>query len=428
VGELDEAQALPQLSELEEAEPAVEVPEGEAEPLDVEPAAMGTDDVEYLESAPEVVPLPPEETEELEELTSVESEEEEEAQPEELVPIAALDFFSFGSASQQDYRRNRYQTEETGGARLVEVQSRAQVEEDEMGDWEELESLEEPDELEALEELDEAEGATEPAAAEGEIAELVSQGFIDVLSVDELVRSLRGDEEAIVYREGVFQVDETVFRHGPKTRDKDLQQLVDTVLSDSPDAESTGGAGPAGQLSERLEFVHGVADETPTTGTARSSYQATRRRISIGVSSDGLDYDEFRGGYKAGDTGVAKSLVNISHRMGALFAAILVQEGEVFHCGYAVGVSDQTRDMLAFHPKEPLYEQVIRPRMIGNIKYPPKQVAGLAEKMGDEDSSVLAGGLLFPIVYEDRPAYLFVGMRTVVPDLTKAVRLVESQR
>jgi hypothetical protein len=323
---------------------------------------------------------------------------EEEEEPEELAEAAAA----------------------SGGAAAGGSQTPPPSEEPE--EFEELEAVEEEEEKV----LTEAQRAEETEADRvNELAALGRTGAIKAWTIEDLNRLVEEGKSAIVMEDGVFRIKEEVYQAGERVREKReenaLREIAQEVVrrekesaEHPPAAEPAEEPGTAGigdllrdedtlDLSKVLSGEKGpVAEEALSLDREKSNPLRLKR--------NGLDYDEFLSSYPRSFTHTIqmKSLVEVSRRVSAVSAGIMLKKIQGFAPDLTVGLSDKSIQNCVFASNEPFTSDFLQARKAVAIDKNPSEVRFLRSRFDQEDIRYMKRILFIPVVFRGQEAYLFL--------------------
>jgi hypothetical protein len=374
VEELEEPEAA---EELEEPEAAGAVPEGELEAVEELEEPEAAEELEELEVVPEIKTLPPEPQEELDMLPLAE-EEEAAGPPVEPAPVG-----------------------EDLAAEVTPEPAGAPARPPEPGG--ERESI------------------------QRQLDALLAQGKIRICTIAVLAEAVKKQRTAVVVEDGVYRISEEIY-----TKEKPsggLMALAKSLRSEAGEAVPVGAeileTGLAGAGTERPEETDigellGLGDnldllteisELPEWDAAQKILMSRRTRHRLELTENGLDYQGYLAqfGSLEKETGKLRSLVELSSKIKAMSAAILVKSGELFAPSLKIGLIDKP-EKLRFSAAEAFYRTFLAERKIVLINEQLESVKALASKFNAEDLQYLRGAIFIPAVYEDKEALLFLGM------------------
>jgi hypothetical protein len=374
VEELEEPEAA---EELEEPEAAGAVPEGELEAVEELEEPEAAEELEELEVVPEIKTLPPEPQEELDMLPLAE-EEEAAGPPVEPAPLG-----------------------EDLAAEVTPEPAGAPARPPEPGG--ERESI------------------------QRQLDALLAQGKIRICTIAVLAEAVKKQRTAVVVEDGVYRISEEIY-----TKEKPsggLMALAKSLRSEAGEAVPVGAeileTGLAGAGTERPEETDigellGLGDnldllteisELPEWDAAQKILMSRRTRHRLELTENGLDYQGYLAqfGSLEKETGKLRSLVELSSKIKAMSAAILVKSGELFAPSLKIGLIDKP-EKLRFSAAEAFYRTFLAERKIVLINEQLESVKALASKFNAEDLQYLRGAIFIPAVYEDKEALLFLGM------------------
>ncbi len=385
------ASAPPAISELEPAVASPAIPAEAGAGPQAEEAAQAESALEELEIIGEIVPLPPEQQEKLEELPQVEEPAPAAARPKAVPspgPEEPLEVLEVLEEAVE---------EEAGHAPAAELES---VEAEPRALQELLES---PAELE----MEERTAPIKPTDELAQLDRLMEQGVLQAYSLTEFEAQIREQRTSVVMENGVYKVKEEVRRaKAPAAAaGRGLKALAEAALSTDEVESGIGallGAGTGVDLSEELG-----------SSSARGGFPtyADLRRAKRMHFSNGLDYDQYLLQFRVGvsETGGLRSLVEISRKLKAVNAALLIKTGEAYVSRLRIGLLEKPARIL-FSAGEPFYDRFLSRRQSVLLNGRPQAIPSLAARFNPEDLKYMQMALFLPTVYQKTEAVLFFGL------------------
>jgi hypothetical protein len=291
----------------------------------------------------------------------------------------------------------------------------------------------ESDDFEELEMLEEATEAGEEELSDDdqrkEIERLIASGGIRTWTIEQLRKAADEARSAIVVEDGVFRIKEEMYSTGPRGSGK-LKRIADEVIGHEPAARTAGeGRMPAGESrvapsgepsgesgfsgivdlmrdAEPLDLAKVVgADSEPAAAPTPAE---TGRSKVLQLKRNGLDYDEFLAAYPRSfsHTTQMKSLVEVSRRVAAISAALLLKKADGWSPDLAIGLGDRTLAGLQFRTGEPFGTLLLGKRLAVAIDRPPGELKMVRVRIDTEDLRYTKRLLLLPATFRGQEAYL----------------------
>ncbi len=445
--EVEEAEELEELEAAGEAEePSPAAPQGPVEDLGelpdaaaeeaaqseaTEPGAAGTPpaveaeelgQIEELEQVPELTPLAPlPEEQGLELLPSA----EEGGAPTLRVGLELPDALERLAASGGDTFVGLRGTgagpaSEAGGGRPKEAGVSAASS---PGDGDEVPGEEEVEELEAVDDAEEAAGDRPWSEAEErqELERLQGQSVICTWTIEQLAKVVEESKSAIVIENGVFRIKEEVYAAGGRSPDGRLRQIAEELIrgpgSDAPapvvpapaGTGAEGGPSGIGDLisdEESIDLANVVGRDGPAEPVTLEGERPKVMRLKRG----GLDYDEFLAAYPRSfsNTTQMRSLVEISRRVSAVSAALLIRGADGWAPDIAIGLAERTLAGLKAGPADPLSQVLLGKRLAVAINRAPAEIRSLRRRFDPEDLRFTRRLLLLPATFRGQEACLLL--------------------
>jgi len=284
-------------------------------------------------------------------------------------------------------------------------------------DVEELEELEELEEIEEIEEVDEATAEISGQELETGVYRFQLQKVFEMPSVSAEEKK----SDAIVYQDGTFQVDDSIFKPTRQPTDSNLSDLVNSVIDkdrgkdkekdqdrkDSSSLESIIGFGDV-DLSFSMEDEAESRDDS-AVGLPTASNTAL-------LNEAGFQYDVFLERYRSGKIGMLKSLMKISQRTGALYAAILAKQGDNWIIYDSVGFDKELTSNVVLQRNDELYQRFLAARqpVIFDLEQAQKYLYGI---VSDRDREYINAVLFIPAIFQGAEAFLYLGLKKVAADI-----------
>jgi hypothetical protein len=270
------------------------------------------------------------------------------------------------------------------------------------------ELLQSPAELE----MEEPAAENKPADEMALLDRLAAQGVLHAYSLEEFEAQIRELRTSVVMENGVYRVKEEVRQAKEPAaavaaaRGRGLMALAEASLSTGGEAESGIGAlldaGSGVDLSDELG-PSSVRSEFP-------SYADLRRTKRI-LFADGLDYDQYLEQFRVGvsETGSLRSLVEISRKLKAVNAALLIKTGEAYVSRLRIGLLEKPARIL-FSAGETFYDRFLSRRQAVLLNGRPQAIPSLAARFNPEDLKYMQMAVFLPAVYQSTEAMLFFGL------------------
>ena len=294
---------------------------------------------------------------------------------------------------------------------LSEMEDLEEIEE--LPENEELEEVQDFEELEEIEELEEAEEPTAPA-------ELV------VYSINELLEivgvSTNESDQAIVFTEGTYQIDDQIYRESEASDDLGLKNLVGEVSgkeeSETIPEEGEGIDSIIGFQSVDLPLD--MIQQPSKIPTEKDSFSAMHGLIGV----NGFNYDAFFSKYGTGSMKTLKTLMRISSKFGAVYAALLKKEQKKVIFLESVGFDvDMHGKAISFDKKGKFKWEEVRDK----FSYYPMRNEKVEKSLPDElyDPKMkehTQAVVLIPVLFEGDNILLYLGLKKSIEDPRTLIR------
>lgn len=298
---------------------------------------------------------------------------------------------------------------------------------------EELEAVEEAEELRA----EPAEGADDAGA----LAALVKSGAIKAWTIEQLAQMVEEGKSAIVMEGGVFRIKEEVYtageREGEKRGPDGLRELASEVVQGRVPAAALPPAGAAEMVEEA--GIGGIGDllrdedvldlskvVSPEKSAPAEDLLSTDQEKTnpIHLKHNGLDYDAFLSSYPRSFTHTTqmKSLVEMSRRVSAVSAGLLLKKASGFMPDLTVGLGERSVQAFHFELREPFSTEFLQLRKAVVVNKNPSEIGTFSARFDGEDIRYMKRLAFMPAVFRGQEGYLFLSF-TSETDITPNVIL-----
>jgi hypothetical protein len=177
--------------------------------------------------------------------------------------------------------------------------------------------------------------------------------------------------------------------------------------------ESAADAGFMGIMdlmrdAEPLDLAKVVgADRDADTESA--PVESERSKV-LPLKRGGLDYDEFLAAFPRSfsHTTQMKSLVEVSRRVAAVSAGLLLRKADGWAPDLTIGLGDRTVAGLQFRTGEPFEALLLARRLAVAVDRPPGEVRTIRVRIDAEDLRYAKRLLLLPATFRGQEAYLIL--------------------
>jgi hypothetical protein len=393
VEEIGEAEAVEEIGEAEAVEEAEEP--GAAEPIEEAEAEAVLEEVPEaepiaeLEEAPSgVEPLPPEPEEDLELLTSADGE-----------PFGTME---------------------------TDIGAEEELEEVALEELGELEDATEADAV--VEEAEEAPAEPIPAGEAEVLAQLrglIRSGKMLIFEPAALAAAMEERQSSVVLENGVYRIREDLYRSAgpekpegtqPVDRDGELQELALSVMA--PGGEREGAkeepAGVSG-IGDILGGVEGIdlldeAEIEEIRTEARVPDRGERRAKRLGFTGSDVDLDGYLRQFADPEFEPTqfRALVEVSRRVQAVAAAVLVESGGAFRAQFSIGLAESGPGRFAFASAGAVGTEVLSGRRGAVVNEGLDAIAAFSDKASPEDLRFMKRAALLPALFRGQAGFLFL--------------------
>jgi hypothetical protein len=295
------------------------------------------------------------------------------------------------------------------GEELEDIEELEEIEEmnEELDGPEELDDELEPlDEVEELGELDDDldSGIAEESGA-GENDKLWTQSIVTISPYSDYYKPTEVIQEN---SDGTFNLSDAAY--SAQEPEGELKDLVNSVSGESSQFD--------------FEDIIPIQEADLDVEGIGLSVQKPARTKPFEAVEHGFDYDAFLRKFKQGDIGIMKSLMTVSRKVDALFAAILQEEEKGFRAEYSIGMAKETASSFNFLPHEDIVQKVLKPSNLLYITKGYTRIPSIDSKVAPSDKQYLSGYLFMPIQFNGEQRILAFGLRSVRNDLQSHLSLL----
>ena len=287
------------------------------------------------------------------------------------------------------------------------------------------------EELEALEEVSAAPEEVAGAVYDGEDAEdeipgLIAGGTIKAWSLQDLQRIVDESKSAIVMEDGVFRIKDELYAGGtPPARDVSTARnaarqgglleiaraVVKNAAEDAREAREEeealfGGIGDLIREAQTIDLSEEVGDKRDDE--REEILSADREKIaSMHLKRNGIDYDEFLSLYPRSFTHTSqmKSLVEVSRRVTAVSACLLLKKPDGFLPDLTVGLSEKSAQSLRFAVDGPMCKLLLSQRKAVVVNRNPAEIQYWRALFDFDDLRYMKRIVMLPVTFRNQDAY-----------------------
>jgi len=134
------------------------------------------------------------------------------------------------------------------------------------------------------------------------------------------------------------------------------------------------------------------------------------------LNQAGFQYDVFLQQFRSGKIGMLKSLMKISQRTGALYAAILARKNENWIIFDSVGFDKEHSSNIVLRQNDVLYKRFLQGREPVMFDLDEAKEY-LGEIVSERDREYINSVLFVPAVFQGSDVYLYLGLKSAHPDV-----------
>ncbi len=201
-----------------------------------------------------------------------------------------------------------------------------------------------------------------------------------------------------------------------------MKDLIDSVIeresvSEGEEGEDTSLESIIGFGDVDLSFT---IDENESRGDENLERQGTKADYVL-LNEAGFQYDVFLKQYRSGKIGMLKSLMKISQRTGALYAAILAKQDDNWVLYDSVGFDKERTNNIVLRQSEDFYKRFLAQRQ--PIMFDLDQAQGhLHNLVSERDKEYIRAVLFIPAIFQGVDAFLYLGLKSVAPDVNGIIK------
>jgi hypothetical protein len=138
-------------------------------------------------------------------------------------------------------------------------------------------------------------------------------------------------------------------------------------------------------------------------------------------TEEGFQYDRYLERFRSGKIGVLKSLMKISQKTGALYAAILTKEDDNWFVFDSVGFDKVRKSEPVLKTEDAFYQNYLRSRQ--PVLFDLEEVGEKLDALVSErDKEYIRTILFLPAQLKGENAFLYLGMKSVPGEISTVIR------
>jgi len=247
--------------------------------------------------------------------------------------------------------------------------------------------------------------------------DLIGYKKIEVYSLSDVKSMGLVPADAIEVSEGVFQIKQEVVARTSEGGNEELKSLVDSVVARGGSGTEAPAIGDLLSIpTVELTFDQLAEEPSEVEKEAHRNILAPRlldreRAARVMLTKNGFDYDSYRTEFKSNNIGIMKSLMRISQRVEAIYAAILVPRAEGLAAEFSLGLDDKTVKTLRFSSTDAVLLHLFSQNDLVYIRIPKTGIPEFDSKIDEKDLRFMKGTIYLPIVFDGKQGYLFFGLK-----------------
>ncbi|HVO38487.1 MAG TPA: hypothetical protein VMV03_05595 [Spirochaetia bacterium] len=138
--------------------------------------------------------------------------------------------------------------------------------------------------------------------------------------------------------------------------------------------------------------------------------QDREKNNPIPLKQNGLDYDSFLATYPRSFTHTTqmKSLVEISRRVSAVGAGLLMKKATGYLPDLTVGLGERSVQAFHFDLREPVSSEILGPRKAAAVNRNLSEIGLFSSRFDAEDIRYMKRLMLIPAIFRGQEAFLFL--------------------
>jgi hypothetical protein len=237
------------------------------------------------------------------------------------------------------------------------------------------------------------------------IEKLVQKGLLEVLPLEVFQVQDSKEVDAIVLKNGIYQISDEVYREDSLPVKNELGALAYSVLEEEIESEERIDLFASNTVDlSALGFLLPEDTDNRRSDEGRQSSEL----ISTGM---GLNLDFLKKKMPSSVIKDVKILMRLSSITDSLMAALLVESDGELKVTSSVGMEDQGKEMLRFSTADEVYLELFQKRQIVMEKRARIGFKDLDDKIPAAYDDFISGVLYLPAMVDQGPGYIFLGLK-----------------
>ena len=260
-----------------------------------------------------------------------------------------------------------------------------------------------------------ATGESTESKEEAATLEGLSAEDFQVIPMSRILSLISGTQDIISEREGVPEIRQTVFgavaQRDEEPQRREFRGLAESIMRPNDEISEAQRSG-----IDELLSIHAI-DLFPAEYRGKTNVpDGSSRTLSEGgvhrlrFRSDGLDYDWFMQRYRQTESGIIKSLVEMTRFFRARAGSLFLESEKGLRATYSLGLDEACMNRIIAKRDTRLFQDVFQKRRALYLRVPLNEVANFRSVCEESQFSHLQKSLFLPIKFQNKPAYLLVSV------------------
>ena len=247
-----------------------------------------------------------------------------------------------------------------------------------------------------------------------------------VLTMKDILLAVGSAATVFVAQDGVVQIPSAAYATPPSTiagRDSEFDRLAKSVLKGGhPEFEGTDNSPNTESGIDELLAIHAIdlfpaefGEGSPVTSDDRAGDSADESRIRF--TERGIDYDWFMRSYRQSESGIVKSLVEITRLFHSRAGTLFLDSEKGYRASYSLGLDETCMNRMIAKKDTQFYQQVLRQRMALFLKVPLNELSNFRSVCEESQFTLLQKTIFLPATFQGRLAYLMLAVRNEVQEI-----------
>jgi len=274
-----------------------------------------------------------------------------------------------------------------------------------------------------------------PSLSPDSILDELPESAYSVLTMADILTAINSQQTVFVAQDGVVQIPSAAYTFQPSTnsgRDAEFDRLAKSVLKGTkPESESADIIPDAESGIDELLAIHAIdlfpaefGESSPVTSDDHKSDSVDESRIRF--TEKGLDYDWFMRTYRQTESGIVKSLVEITRLFHSRAGTLFLDSEKGYRASYSLGLDETCMNRMIAKRDTQFYQQVLGQRMTLFLKVPLNELSNFRSVCEESQFTLLQKTVFLPATFQGKPAYLMLAVRNEVQEIGDVIGFVSN--